>query len=219
VVREWDIYRGSSADCLLASFSDHEEEVMDVCEVHSPLCIATASFDRTIRIYNLQDKTPMGILKEHKTGVRSLDYSPYHGGNILSVAHENYINVWSPEGSISRSHVGKLEGHNAPVACAKFINKTPFCVSVDDRVCARVWDIRHLQCQQIIPHEGKLPVYGMLVFPFSKRFAVLSKRFIFFDPLRKEEATKDEEQQRLENNYAIDCHFNEYYLAFNVITP
>jgi hypothetical protein len=41
---------------------------------------------------------------------------------MLSVGHENYVNVWSPEGSIVRSHIGKLEGHNAPCVCAKFIN-------------------------------------------------------------------------------------------------
>ncbi len=122
VVREWDINRGSTADCLLASFEEHEEEVMDVCEIHSPMALASASFDRTIRIYNLVDKTAIGVLKEHKTGVRHLNYTPFHGGNILSVGHENYINVWSPEGSIVRSHIGKLEGHNAPCVSAKFIN-------------------------------------------------------------------------------------------------
>lgn len=115
---------------------------MDVCELHSPLSLATASFDRTIRIYNLQDKTALGVLKEHKTGVRSLNYTPFHGGNILSVGHEIYVNVWSPEGSIVRSHIGKLEGHNAPVVAAKFINVTPYCVSVDEKMNIRIWDIR-----------------------------------------------------------------------------
>lgn len=88
----------------------------------------------------------IGVLKEHKKGVRSLNYSPFHGGNILSVGHENYVNVWSPEGSINRSHIGKLEGHNSPVVCAKFINQTPFCVSVDEKMNVRIWDIRTLQC-------------------------------------------------------------------------
>ena len=147
VIREWDIWRGSTADCLLVSFEDHKKDIMDVCESHSPLAIATASFDKTIRIYNLQDKIAIGILKEHKNGVRSLNYSPFHGGNILSVGHENYVNVWSPEGSINRSHIGKLEGHNAPVVSSKFINQTPYCVSVDEKMNVRIWDIRTLQCQ------------------------------------------------------------------------
>lgn len=147
MIREWDIWKGSTADCLLVSFEDHKKDIMDVCEIHSPLAIATASFDKTIRIFNLQEKVAIGVLKEHKKGVRSLNYSPYHGGNILSVGHENYINVWSPEGSINRSHIGKLEGHNAPVVSAKFINQTPFCVSVDEKLNVRIWDIRTLQCQ------------------------------------------------------------------------
>ena len=53
VIREWDIWKGSTADCLLASFEDHTKDIMDVCEIHSPLAIATASFDKTIRIFNL----------------------------------------------------------------------------------------------------------------------------------------------------------------------
>eukprot|EP00347_Sterkiella_histriomuscorum_P016786 403351858 len=189
VIREWDIWKGSTADCLLVSFEDHKKDIMDVCEIHSPLAIATASFDKTIRIFNLQEKIAIGVLKEHKKGVRSLNYTPYHGGNILSVGHENYINVWSPEGSINRSHIGKLEGHNAPVVSAKFINQTPFCVSVDEKMNVRIWDIRTLQCQQIISYESKskLPVQGLLILPQTRKFAVLSKRFIFYDTISNDD--------------------------------
>jgi WD40 repeat protein len=71
-----------------------------------------------------------------------LYYSPTNGGNILSVGYENYINVWSPEVSLTRSHVGKLVGHNAPVVDAMFLQNSPFVISVDEKLNVRIWDIR-----------------------------------------------------------------------------
>jgi hypothetical protein len=60
-------------------------------------------------------------LREHKTGVRSLYYSAFAMGYILSVGYESYINVWSTEITVTRAHVGKLIGHNSPVVDAMFL--------------------------------------------------------------------------------------------------
>lgn len=56
VVREWDINMSGSSKCLIETYSGHENMVMDVCEIHQPLSIATASLDKTIVIYNLIER-------------------------------------------------------------------------------------------------------------------------------------------------------------------
>jgi WD40 repeat protein len=59
---EWDIINDNKPGCkVLTKFDDHEENIMDVCEICEPLMIATASIDKTIRIYSLVDRTSIGV--------------------------------------------------------------------------------------------------------------------------------------------------------------
>jgi WD40 repeat protein len=92
-------------------------------------------------------------LNEHKTGVRKLTYSACHGGNFVSIGHENYMNVWSIEASIQRAFQGKLEGHTSSVIAAEFTNLSPYLASLDEKMNLRFWDVRNLKCLQLIQNE------------------------------------------------------------------
>ena len=67
-------------------------------EVHFPiLAVAVACLDRKVRIINLTSKTVFDnkqLNEVHKLGVRQLDYTPFHGGALLSVGYEIEFNVW-----------------------------------------------------------------------------------------------------------------------------
>jgi hypothetical protein len=80
-----------------------------VIEVHFPiLAIIVACLDRKVRIIKLDTKNCLEILipttgkarpwgegaDVHELGVRQLDYTPYHGGALLSVGYETKFNVW-----------------------------------------------------------------------------------------------------------------------------
>lgn len=70
---------------------------MDLVEINVPHCIATASLDKTIRLYNIEERFYIAVLKGHETGIRKLSYISKFGGYLISIAHENSIYVWSPE--------------------------------------------------------------------------------------------------------------------------
>jgi hypothetical protein len=84
-VYEWDIINENKPGCrILNKFDDHEENIMSICEIHTPLMIATASIDKTIRIYSLVDKSAIGVIS-YISNIRflknirlELEWSPIH---------------------------------------------------------------------------------------------------------------------------------------------
>lgn len=129
-------------------------------------------------------------------------------------------------------------GHNSPVVDAKFLQTSPFIVSVDEKLNIRIWDVRNQACMQIISHENntKLPVLGLIVFPNQKMFGVLSKRFMFYDTNQQSHemsgsdahlgrgkstgklASINEAYGKQNDLQAVSVQFNKYYLNFVVVT-
>jgi FOG: WD40 repeat len=78
----------------LACFKGHDGAILDVIEILNPLCIASASLDGNILLWDLGDQKNIGCLSgKHARGVRSIDYSSEYGGNIVSVGYERDIHV------------------------------------------------------------------------------------------------------------------------------
>ena len=75
-------------------------------------------------------------------GVRGMTYEYEYGGNLITFGFEHYLNVWCPELSLTRSHVGKLEGHSSIIVACRFIPLSPNVISIDDKSNIRIWDIR-----------------------------------------------------------------------------
>jgi WD40 repeat protein len=91
---------------------------MDILEITLPRCIATASLDRTIRFYNIEERHQITVLKGHETGIRHMSYISGFGGFLVSVGYELSVYVWSPETAVNRPLIGKLEGNSEPVVDA-----------------------------------------------------------------------------------------------------
>ena len=161
----------------------HPDTIMDVVEIYSPHLLVTAWMDHKIRLINLKEQSIVAIYKEHKTGVRKLSYCHLYNSTIASVGHENYINLWSPEISLFKAHLGRLEGHNSTVVDAQFNDQTPFLISLDIKENLRVWDIREQDWLQIITrnsHAVSPPEY-LVLFPYHRhKFWISGKKLITY---------------------------------------
>lgn len=210
-LRCWDMRKCEEIWC----FQKHSQSILDAVEIKIPFCIATASLDSNIYLWDLTEKKNIGSLNgKHSRGVRSIDYNSEYGGNIVSVGYERDIHVWSPEVTLSKCYTGKLEGHNCPVVSCKFFKGRPICVSVDEKGNTRIWDIRQLTCLQIITHDkGKIEVSKLVTITKHDKFIIAGRRLIWFELLK---------DSLLKNNYKdvnpIYADFNTYYLQFIVVT-
>jgi WD40 repeat protein len=186
-------------------FQAHNNLIMAVIEVTLSNLVASCSLDGTINIWNLYDhqhitklEDALAISKDAQRGFKSLSYTKDFGGNLLSIGFNNYINVWSPDSSISQSFVGRLEGHSSIVVAVKFIPGSPNCISVDDKFNIRVWDIRSFMTIQMIRDESmslNSVVTCMEVIPRLDKFVVGGKRLQMYnnDLMRKNLKSFNEE--------------------------
>ena len=164
-----DLIRDPNSALMMYEVS-HPDTIMDVIEIYSPHLVATACMDHKIRLISFKEQSVVAVYHEHKTGVRRLSYCHLYNSSIASVGHENYINIWSPEMSLYKAHLGKLEGHNSTVIDAQFSDQTPFLISLDLKENVRVWDIRTMDCLQIITRNStsSSSPEGLLLFPYHR---------------------------------------------------
>ena len=57
--------------------SIHKDVIKDVCEIKSPLLIATACLDKLIRLISLKEKIIIGIFNGHYSGINQLDFTSF----------------------------------------------------------------------------------------------------------------------------------------------
>jgi WD40 repeat protein len=109
--------------------------------------------------------------------VRKLSYCPQFGGFLVSVGYEVIANVWGPEAMVSNIHLGKLRGHSRPLIATKFLGKSAFNITIDEKNEIRIWDVRSCTCHQTINAKLHTTIQGLLCFD-NNIFWVYGKRFI-----------------------------------------
>lgn len=218
----------------------HSELITDCVEISGSDLLATSSLDGFIRIWSLETyklKTELEDVEAKKhpskkvvsqtetvksaavinvSGVRCMSYTPEFGGNLVTCGYTNYVNVWSPESSLSKAYMGKLEGHNGIVISCKVFPKSPTAVSIDDKFCVRIWDIRNFTCSQTIRNDAYDPatVSCLAVLPGESRFLVGGKRLLLFT----NEAMQKDQQTFNEELVPLSVSFNPYFNFFTVVT-
>ena len=63
-------------------------------ERSSKICIATASFDQTIRLYDTTKLINYQVLSGHSKGVWTCDFNPNDPNTLISGSNDNNIFVW-----------------------------------------------------------------------------------------------------------------------------
>lgn len=217
-LNDWSFNPVGPVLAIYNTIAAHKAQIMDMVELRLPPAIATCSLDQSIKIWNLSSGELLGSLKpKHLSGVRTLDYTTEFSGFIISVGHENYIKVWSPEVSINQAYVGTLDGHNTAVMNAKFIQRSPYVVSIDEKLNIRIWDIRNLVCLQVITQERKkFECNGLCVIGSQRKFTIYGRLLILFDTLAEKGSHKV--IKPTEEVYPIQVVFNAYYKVFMVVT-
>lgn len=127
-------------------FTIHNSEVTDCVEILSPLCICTASMDKSIVLYDLHTRQKLRVLEGHRNGVKMLLSIPNFGGFLISCAFDVRPFVWQPGNVYGSCLLGKLKGHSSPVVSMINLPQLPFVVTMDESLKISIWDVRNLFC-------------------------------------------------------------------------
>ncbi|KAF6028093.1 COPB2 [Bugula neritina] len=98
---------------------------------------ASASLDKTIKVWSLGSATPNFTLEGHEKGVNTLDY--YSGGDkpyLISGADDRTCKIWDYQ---NKTCVQTLEGHAQNITCVAFHPELPIILTGSEDGTTRIW--------------------------------------------------------------------------------
>ena len=119
-------------------FEGHSHYVMQVTfNPKDSNTFASASLDKTIKVWSLGSNTPNYTLEGHEKGANCVDY--YYGGDkpyLVSGGDDKLIKIWDYQ---NKSCVQVLEGHTNNITVVCFHPELPIIISGSEDGTIRIW--------------------------------------------------------------------------------
>lgn len=171
LLRVWDVARvlntriqrlksvtsGASPDEMplpaLAAIPAHDKDINAVCISPNDQLVASASQDKTIKLWRMPDLTPVTVLRGHRRGIWSIAFSPVDQA-IASASGDKTIKLWNiKNGSCLRT----FEGHVASVLKVQFLSAGTQLLSAGADGLVKLWNVRTAECIATFDgHEDKI---------------------------------------------------------------
>jgi coatomer subunit beta' len=98
---------------------------------------ASASLDKTIRVWNIASATSNYALVGHEKGVNCVDY--YHGPDkpyLISGSDDFSVRVWDFQ---NKTCVANLDAHTSNVSCVAFHPELPIIITGSEDGSVKIW--------------------------------------------------------------------------------
>ncbi|XP_075231380.1 transducin beta-like protein 3 [Lycorma delicatula] len=131
----------------------HDKDINGVCVSPNDKIIATASFDKTAKIWNANDLSLIGVLRGHRRGVWSVRFSPVDQV-VLTTSADSTLKLWSLS---DLSCLKTFEGHDSSVLRAEFLTRGLQIASTGGDGLVKLWCIKTSECVATFDeHDGKI---------------------------------------------------------------
>jgi WD40 repeat protein len=159
----------------------HRDIVLDIIDLDGLEILATASIDKTIKLWDAVTNKLRRTLNGHSKGVRQIAYSPEYRF-LFSVGFDFDVLVWNP---YVANLILKLSDHGCSLCGVSVVPTTPILVTADSEGFFRVWDIRNFTCVQTFKTEEKNVssnlMTGFIAVTSTKRVVGTGRELHFFD--------------------------------------
>jgi len=147
-----------------ASVLAHEKDINAVSVAPNDALLASASQDKTVKLWDTKDLSLVGTLKGHKRGVWCVEFSPIDKC-VVTGSGDRTVRIWSlTDFSCLRS----LEGHGASVLAATFLRNGLQVLSAGADGLMKLWTVRTQECEATMDgHEER--VWALAVAPGGGR--------------------------------------------------
>lgn len=123
----------------------HERDINAIACSPNDKLLATASQDRTVRLWTTPDLTLAATLRGHKRGVWNVTFSPTQQV-LASASGDKTIRLWSTAPGSNYACLRTFEGHDAPVLAVGFLRKGSQLVSTGADGLLKLWAVQDAEC-------------------------------------------------------------------------
>ncbi len=157
----------------------HKDIILDMIELSGLDRLASASIDRTIKLWDLTTGKLRRTLNGHAKGVRRIAYSP-EWKVLVSVGFDFDVLVWNP---YVAHLILRMQDHGCSLCGVEIVPNTPILVTADVQGNVKVWDVRNLSPVQTIKAEEKMngQLKSIVTIPSTKRIVAVGRCMHFFD--------------------------------------
>ena len=129
---------------MIHSYADHEGEINAVRFHPDGTCIASASADKTIKVWDIRSQRLIQHYDAHADGVTSLSFHP-NGRFIISTSNDSTLKVWD----LSQGRVlYTLYGHEGPSNAVHFSPCGDYFTSAGADSIVMVWKSNLMDADQ-----------------------------------------------------------------------
>ncbi|CAN0378696.1 unnamed protein product [Ascophyllum nodosum] len=166
-IKLWDWER--QWDCTQV-FEGHSHYVMMVrFNLKDSNTFASASLDRSVKVWSLGAPTHNFSLEGHERGVNGIDYYP--GGDrpyLLSGSDDRTVKIWDYQ---TKTCVQTLEGHTNNVSAVLFHKRLPIIISGGEDGTVRLWHSTTYRAETTLNY-GMERVWALAASPDNNKVAI-----------------------------------------------
>ena len=128
----------------------HTDNVTEVAWSPDGVLLATASNDRTARIWNTVGGGEVAVLRGHQDGVAGVAWSP-DGSRIATASYDGAIRIWD---AATRAQLRVVRAHNATLRRIAWSPDGERLATAADDQTARIWDLDGGECAVLAGHPS-----------------------------------------------------------------
>lgn len=128
----------------------HDNRIDDIAISPNDQLFATASRDKTAKVFTVEGMQIVGTLKGHRRGVYAVQFSPVD--KVIVTAADMNLRMWNLQ---DFTCIKTLQGHDCSVLNFSFLSSGLQIVSVGSDGNMKLWDCKTSECTRTIDaHDG-----------------------------------------------------------------